>query len=80
MPLGPGKYDDVTTAILLDLEASGVLVGVIGGKRGSGFSISLASPSMAPVVVSVLRSIADELEGTQSQLESLESGQDTVQE
>lgn len=39
MPRGPGKYDDVCTLVRTRTLARGVVVIVIGGSRGSGFSV-----------------------------------------
>ncbi len=39
MPIGPGKYDDECTMLRESTEAQGVIVIVIGGKLGSGFSV-----------------------------------------
>jgi hypothetical protein len=36
--IGPGKYDDVCTAARTTTKAAGVILIVIGGERGSGFS------------------------------------------
>lgn len=39
MAIGPGKYDDVCTQVREQLEAAGVILVVIGGKKGNGFSV-----------------------------------------
>jgi hypothetical protein len=42
MPLGPGKYDDVCTAVREQVgignEGGGVIVIVMGGNKGNGFA------------------------------------------
>jgi len=38
MTIGPGKYDDLCTAVREETNAAGVIVIVIGGTRGHGFS------------------------------------------
>jgi hypothetical protein len=43
MPMGPGKYDDICTSVrgqlgMTDETKGGVLLLVIGGKHGDGFS------------------------------------------
>jgi hypothetical protein len=38
MALGPGRYDDVCTFVRLACEADAVLLIVLGGKLGNGFS------------------------------------------
>lgn len=39
MPLGPGIYDDHYSGVRLATNAQGVLLIVIGGDQGSGFSV-----------------------------------------
>jgi hypothetical protein len=38
MPLGPGKYDDLCTDIRQQSGADGVVLIVLNGRLGSGFS------------------------------------------
>jgi hypothetical protein len=38
MAIGPGKYDDECTHVRLETKAAGVLLIVIDGEHGSGFS------------------------------------------
>ena len=38
MPLGPGKYDDFTTQVREKTHARGVILLVVSGDKGSGFS------------------------------------------
>jgi hypothetical protein len=59
--IGPGKYDDQATKVRAATQARGVILIVIGGNCGEGFScqatleVTLALPAM-------LRSIADQIE------------------
>lgn len=39
MSNGPGKYDDLCTEVRTKAEAQGVIVIVIDGKLGNGFSV-----------------------------------------
>lgn len=39
MAFGPGKYDDVCTHVREETQAQGVIVLVLNGKFGSGFSM-----------------------------------------
>jgi hypothetical protein len=61
MAIGPGKYDDEASAVMEATGASGVILIVIGGDRGQGFScqatleVTLALPAM-------LRNIANQIE------------------
>lgn len=38
MTLGPGKYDDLCTMVREKAKAAGVLLIVLGGEKGPGFS------------------------------------------
>jgi hypothetical protein len=64
----PGKYDNECNALLKQLDAEMILVGVGGGSRGNGFSLSIdraKCPCPACVLAALaetLRSIADQIE------------------
>lgn len=60
--IGPGKYDDLTTDVREKAQAAGVLLIVIGGNRGHGFSAQI-SASVARAVPAILRNLADQIEG-----------------
>jgi hypothetical protein len=66
MAFGPGKYDDVATRVredvgLVDGDAGGVIVIVIGGHLGAGFSCqadletTLALPDMLESIARQIR-------------------------
>jgi hypothetical protein len=57
--IGPGRYDDVVTLLRAELEAQGVLLVVINGKRGNGVSQQIAARSKeeAQQLASVLAGI-----------------------
>jgi hypothetical protein len=62
MPDGPGKYDTIAT---MARELSGghtVVVLVLGGSRGEGFSVQTRDPMMARALPGLLRSIANDIE------------------
>jgi hypothetical protein len=61
MARGPGKYDDVATMALRETRASGVIVIVVGGDRGSGFSVQ-AVEGVALDLPQILRTMADQIE------------------
>lgn len=42
MPMGPGKYDAEVTELRQRLKANGILLLVVQGERGSGFSAQLS--------------------------------------
>jgi hypothetical protein len=59
--IGPGKYDDEATLVMQSAHASGVIVIVIGGDRGEGFSIQ-ATLSVSLQLPKILRDMADQLD------------------
>lgn len=61
MALGPGKYDDIVTMIRELTEADGVVVAILNGNRGSGFSVMGIPECYAPLP-DALRAIADDVE------------------
>jgi hypothetical protein len=56
-----GTYDDRAKKIQDELHAACVIVGVVGGKEGSGFSV-VASTEVLDILPAVLREIADKAE------------------
>lgn len=62
MAMGPGKYDDLTSIVRTRAAAAGVIVMVIDGKRGSGFSVQ-ATAEVTARLPRLLRVIADGIEG-----------------
>jgi hypothetical protein len=38
MPIGPGKYDDICSKIRQEVNAKGVVLLILGGDKGDGFS------------------------------------------
>ena len=58
---GPGKYDDLATLVAHQAEALGVILVVIGGNKGSGFSVQAVGP-IAHELPSLLRNLADSIE------------------
>jgi hypothetical protein len=62
MPAGPGKYDELATHVRERSDAELVLVAVIAGNKGSGFSVQGKIPYNGPLIASLLRSIADDIE------------------
>jgi hypothetical protein len=61
MPVGPGKYDDLATLVREQAAADGVVVIVIGGAAGPGFSVQ-ASPEVTASLPRLLRTLADGIE------------------
>ena len=65
MPVGPGKYDDITTHVREETNAQAVAVIVVNGNKGSGFSIQLED-GLALNLPRLLRIMADEIENSAS--------------
>jgi hypothetical protein len=66
MPAGPGKYDHVATLARTATNAQAVVVIIVDGDEGSGFSVQ-ATPRFveggeSDVLVKVLRDVADQIE------------------
>jgi hypothetical protein len=61
MANGPGKYDDIATKVRKETEADGVVIVIINGKKGSGFSAQLPA-HIRITLPQNLRSIADQIE------------------
>ena len=61
MAQGPGKYDDLCTYVRENTEARAVVVIVLGGNNGSGFSVQ-AHGDVVLEVAQLLRSVADQMD------------------
>lgn len=61
MAVGPGKYDDYATTVRLGARAKGVILLVLGGEKGSGFSVQADGPTTLQLPA-LLRNIADQIE------------------
>lgn len=61
MPMGPGAYDAECTMVREKTNAAGVILIVLGGERGNGFSCqtNLAVMHSLP---EILRNMADQIE------------------
>jgi hypothetical protein len=60
MALGPGKYDGACT-VARDLTGGGVILIVVDGHRGAGFSAQLLPYQLTRMPV-LLRALADQIE------------------
>ena len=61
MALGPGKYDALVTRIMDEAPARGVILLIIDGVLGSGFSVQ-ATVEIAATLPALLREVADQIE------------------
>lgn len=57
-----GRYDEECTKLIKEFEARGVLLIVLDGKRGTGFSMSTGDINLATAVPRILRQVADDIE------------------
>ena len=64
MALGPGKYDDLCTAARMMGRAESVVVIVLNGERGSGFSVQTTDPDFHRKLPRLLRDTADQIEAS----------------
>lgn len=62
MPEGPGKYDDLATYVREQSNAETVLVVIIGGVYGQGFSVQSENPEVLVELPQMLRYIASQIE------------------
>lgn len=59
--IGAGKYDKLCTHVRMKAKAMAAIVLIIGGKKGSGFSVQ-APPDVTEKVPAFLRELADQIE------------------
>lgn len=57
----PGKYDEICTEARRQCEAEGLMLIVMNGKFGSGFSAQLP-PMVSEKIPDVLRQVAGQIE------------------
>jgi hypothetical protein len=62
MALGPGKYDALATQARLGANARAVILIVIGGDQGGGFSLQTVDPDLITELPAILRGMADQIE------------------
>jgi hypothetical protein len=60
MPAGPGKYDDLATLVRQMALAEGVVVIIVNGNKGHGFSVQ-ASAEITKSLPSLLDMVAREI-------------------
>jgi len=64
MPHGPGKYDALATHVREQSDAEGVVVIVLGGNKGNGFSVQTTRPLSPAVLAAILRAAAMDIENS----------------
>jgi hypothetical protein len=60
--IGPGKYDDLTTVLQQTTGAQGLVLVVVGGRLGSGFSCQTEHHDLLLVMARAMRKAADQME------------------
>jgi hypothetical protein len=63
--MGPGKYDDLATYVREHAEAEAVVVIVLAGNNGSGFSVQAHARSAQRLqsgMARLLRQVADDID------------------
>ena len=63
MAFGPGKYDELATEVRQKAQAEGIIVLIINGNRGGGFSAQV-TPEMTFAIPQILRDMADQIEAS----------------
>lgn len=61
---GPGVYDPACTILRKETMAESVVMIVVNGVLGSGFSVQSTDQEFAKKIPRLLRSVADEIEAT----------------
>jgi len=62
MPQGAGEYAKECGEVMETTHAECVVVIVVGGARGNGFSMQTKSPQSADFVIGTLRHVANQIE------------------
>lgn len=65
--IGAGKYDEECTKLRENTKAKGVIIMVVDGNKGEGFSVQ-ATPDVMPSLPAILRKIADDMEANIKEL------------
>jgi hypothetical protein len=65
MSTGPGIYNFLCTEVRERTQAAGVILIVVDGNRGSGFSVQVIAPELNLKLPAMLRLMADQIEAQQ---------------
>lgn len=60
---GPGKYDPECVKVMEETEAEIVMLAIINGSKGTGFSVTSFHQDIKEKLPKILRNIADQIEG-----------------
>jgi hypothetical protein len=58
----PGKYKELCNSVRIDAKADAVVLVVLNGKDGSGFSVQ-ANSGLTELLPTILRKVAQEIAG-----------------
>lgn len=61
MSHGPGKYDDLATIVRERSNARAVMVIVLGGNKGAGFSVQCEDPAVLAFLPDLLDQISADI-------------------
>lgn len=61
MSHGPGKYDDLCELVRAKSGAVATLVGVIGGDKGDGFSVTTTDLRIMEALADILEDMAKQM-------------------
>jgi len=73
MTLGPGKYDKLATWARQRAGADGIILCVLNGEHGNGFSVQVRAtytPEQIVKIARVIRDVADQIEADARKLRS----------
>lgn len=62
MAMGPGKYDEIATVAREAAGAQAVILIVLNGAHGSGFSVQAVGEDISTRLPALLRMVADGIE------------------
>jgi len=60
--IGPGRYNEECTELRERLQASGIILAVVGGSKGNGFSLQFVAGPETAAMPAILRRIAEQIE------------------
>jgi hypothetical protein len=61
MAVGPGKYDELCTLVREQAKARAAIVIIIGGDKGSGFSVQAEDTQASAVLPDLLENMAKQI-------------------
>ena len=68
--IGPGKYDNLTTSVRQITGAKGVVLFILEGGLGTGFSVQV-EPEVCDKLPAMLREVADKMDHDHQKLKGI---------